>query len=284
MSIIESTNLINQLASIVISCSEDPGIFATIESIDEDVEIIATITPCEEIERALREKGIKYVITPKGNHSVTVNAGIEAARHNKIILMDSDCIFEKGTIRSISTALDVFSVVTVKVVFEDEGNIISKQTASCRNFDYTVGFPGYLTHGPPIFRPGLSFHKRIMGDIQYFFDPQIPWTEDAELTYRIQKAGVQVQRLSCSVFHRPTTFFSTLLSYYYYGMGDALRVKYLGQKYHKSLFHQIFERYKTALKTQSIILLPFLAILDLVYIYGYVRSNKKHNVNFIGVL
>jgi glycosyltransferase involved in cell wall biosynthesis len=284
VSIVESANLINQLASIVISCSEDPGIFDTIDSIEENVEIIATITPCEEIERALRERGIKYVITPKGNHSVTVNSGIEAARHNKIILMDSDCVFEKGAIRSISTALDVFSVVTVNVVFEDEGSIISKQTASCRNFDYTVGFPGYSTHGLPIFRPGLSFHKKIIGDIQYFFDPQILWTEDAELTYRIQKAGVPVQRLSCSVFHKPTIFFSTLLSYYNYGMGDALRVKYLDQKYHSSLFHQIFERYITAFKTQSILLLPFLAVLDLVYIYGYVRSNKKLNVNFKGIL
>jgi len=271
----ESYKLTQQLASIVISCSEDERIIDTISSIDENVEIIASITPCEKIESLLERRDIRYVITPKGNHSITVNKGVQSASHDKIILIDSDCVFEKGAIRSISEALDTFSVVTERVIFEDTGGFISKQIAACRKFDYTVGFPGYLTYGFPIFRPGLSFHKRLLEKIHYLFNPKIPWTEDADFTYRIQEANIPVQHLSCKVFHRPTTFTSTIFSYHKYGVGDAYRAKYLHQYYHSSLFVQMYERYKTAFKTQCANMIPFLFIFDLAYLFGYMHANWK---------
>ena len=110
--------------SIVISCSDDFHIEKTLDSIDEDVEVVCSITPNPEIEKILNNRCIPYVITPKGNHSVTTNAGIALAKNDKLLLMDSDCVFVPGAIREISEALDKYLVVNAKIIFEKLWNYV----------------------------------------------------------------------------------------------------------------------------------------------------------------
>lgn len=74
--------------SIVICCSDDWHILDTLDSIDEEVDIVCSITPNAEIEAFLRGKNFTVVVTPKGNHSITTNAGIELAKYDKVLLMD----------------------------------------------------------------------------------------------------------------------------------------------------------------------------------------------------
>ena len=85
--------------SIVIPVKDDIKITECINSIDEDVEIVVAMNdPSDEIIDIVKKLGVKSVHLPEANLSKAYNAGIEAATYDKVLLMDSDCIFEKGTL------------------------------------------------------------------------------------------------------------------------------------------------------------------------------------------
>lgn len=84
--------------SIAIPCRNDPGIFATLASIDENVEVVCGVAPDPAIERLLRSRGIRYTITPRSSHSVTTNAAIALSSRGKVLMIDSDCRFAPGAI------------------------------------------------------------------------------------------------------------------------------------------------------------------------------------------
>src|SRR5690606_12474429 len=101
--------------SVVINCSDEMHILETLDSIDEDVEIICSITPNPIIGKILKNKKIPYAITPNGSHSVTTNAGIQLVTNDKFILMDSDCVFAPGAIRMMGNSLNEHLVVNGRI-------------------------------------------------------------------------------------------------------------------------------------------------------------------------
>ena len=120
--------------TVVICCSDDFDVARTIASIDTEVEVIVSLTPSKLLETWMRLARIDYVLTPRGNHSATTNAGMAAAMHEKILVLDSDTVLTPGTLQAVELALDEHRVVNVPIVFEDSGQIISRAIATCRKF------------------------------------------------------------------------------------------------------------------------------------------------------
>jgi len=249
--------------SIVINCSDDFHLFKTIESIDEDVEIICSITPNKKIESKLTEMKIPYAITPKGNQSVTTNAGIKFVTNDKFILMDSDCYFENGFIRNIFKLLDNHMVINGNIIFDYNNNLLSKTISKCKKFDDIYDC---LAH-----KPGLGLRKNLLQYIgNYWFDESLPWAEDSELSYRITKAGINILHdNNFSIHHSPTPYKHNLKSCFFYGGGDYIRFSLLNQSYELSFITYELNRYKNLLKKFNVFELLVMITNDCSYQFGY---------------
>jgi hypothetical protein len=245
--------------SIVINCSDDFHVFETIASIDEDVEIICSITPNEKIATRLKEMAIPYAVTPKGSQSKTTNAGISLTTNNKFILMDSDCYFEEGFIRRVYFLLDEYLVVNGHIIFDYNDSLLSRAISKCKNFDDKYE---NFAH-----KPGLGLRKDLLNYIGGdWFNEILPWAEDSELSYRIDKAGVRIyHEREFSIHHLPTSYKHNLRSCFRYGGGDYLRHRVLGDIDSASLV----DKYKEVLKKFSFFEILVMLTNDISYQCGY---------------
>lgn len=205
--------------SVVIKCKDDYRVFDCIKSIDEDVEVIVSLTPNKQLETDLFKLGVKYVISPVGNLSVTANNGIKETTNNKVIIMDSDTTFAPGCIYDLYTALDLYQVARPKIVYlEDKNKPITGIIGKAR---------AYVNEYPLTYAPGLAFKKTIRDKIGgYLFDNDIPWAEDDDLSQRIFNAGLRVVFLdSSAVFHSPISLKHDLQTAYRIGTGVKIATK-----------------------------------------------------------
>lgn len=181
--------------SIVIRCAEDFRVFRCIESIDEDVDIIVSTSSNPEFEAELIKKGIKYCLSPRKNLSKTSNIGFNHARYDKVIITDSDTVFNKGCIRQLFLALDEYKVAKARLSFQKSSNIyFSGIVADARD---------YVNSKEVAFTPGLAVRKDIVSDIGGFlFNDNVPFAVDADFNYRVQKRNIPVCFLkNAVVFH-----------------------------------------------------------------------------------
>ena len=251
--------------SIVINCSDDFHVFRTIKSIDEDVEIIVSLTANQEIQRRLTKLNIPFAVTPKGSQSVTTNAGIKLVSFEKFILMDSDCYFEPGFIRSVFCNLDRFLIVNGNIIFDSHNSWLSKAISECKKFDDT--YDG-LVH-----KPGLGLRKSLLPKIGgYWFDELLKWAEDSELSYRIEKAGVSIFNEKSSIHHLPTTYKHNLSSCFLYGTGDYFRYFILKQKPEISILDYEIKRYRTLIKEMFFDHFLIMITNDISYQLGYIKG------------
>lgn len=206
--------------SIVIKCSDDERIWRCIQSVDAEVEIIASITPNRKIEDRLNRLKIKYAVVPKGNLALTANAGYALTTKEKVIIMDSDSYFERGTIQKINKALDSHPIVKPLIRFVNDGSIIGKLISKERDLANRTAPVAYV--------PGLGVRKDAINKVGGFiFNNYVRWAEDAELTWRIKKGGIPIFNLDGAVvFHDQITLFHELKSAFYTGAGKRLSVKF----------------------------------------------------------
>lgn len=205
--------------SVIIKCSNDERIFRCLKSIDEEVEIIIAMTPNKRLERIFSKMKIKHCITPRGNLSVTSNAGIEMATHDVFILMDSDSVFEKGCLRQIYEKLRTNLVVKPKIIFlARKGSLLSQILASGRDYENRKELVAYT--------PGLGLSKKLARHIGgYFFQEKVCWSEDSELDNRIKKAKIPIYDLSeATLYHDPVTLKHELRGAFQFGVGKRQAV------------------------------------------------------------
>ena len=86
--------------SIIIPCADDLRVAQCIESIDENAEIIVVLNgPTEQIKNLVKKYFVKTFFLKERNLGMALNVGIKNASYNRVLLMDSDCVFFKNTIR-----------------------------------------------------------------------------------------------------------------------------------------------------------------------------------------
>lgn len=204
--------------SIVIPVKDDVKIKECIKSIDEDVEIIVAMNdPSNEIINIVKELDVKSICILEANLSKAYNAGIEAASFDRVLLMDSDCTFERGTIKKLYEGSLCSKLSKGRVVFRNDtfGSKIVSKVREYTTSDFCNAFS-----------PPLILNKIIIEDIGYYFNPLLKWEEDYDFNKRVFEKGIKIfWDKSAIVYHPPLSIKSDLKSAYNYGVGHGIGLK-----------------------------------------------------------
>lgn len=210
----------NKLAlSIIIPCATDIRIAHCLDSIDENVEVIVALNkPSKEVLKIVNQYHVKKVTLSERSLPKSLNAGIKKASHQKLILMDSDCVFHPKAIKKISLALENHLVAKGKVIFR---SIDTVSSAISRVRDYTNA------DTVKAYNPFLGLRKDLAKHVGgFFFDGDIYWTEDADLNKRILDAGIEIKSVPDAIASHPSlTLKQDLSSAFKYGIGKRIRVE-----------------------------------------------------------
>lgn len=265
--------------SIVIPVSSDKKIRECLASIDVDAEIIIVLNnnPSKEVigilERDQHGMSCKRIFIRNSgcNLAKVFNLGIEAASNDRVILMNSDCIFPPLLIGKIASELDRYDVVKSRVDF-DYSNKAEHLVAQCRRLFHQV-FDG----GKNLFGPGLAFHKDIRKKIGgYFFDELMRWGEDGDLSKRIYQSGLKCLILDENILHCPVSIKHDLIVAFKIGNGTRVKNKLLGISLLKSFFNDFWgfitdrrQRYRQAYRNGGLSLLCYFFTWRMAFYLGY---------------
>jgi len=207
--------------TIIIPCSTDTKIKYCIQSIYktcvDDIEILISLNkPSKKVKEILKHfQKVKICEIKEANLSKAYNNGIKHASRNNILLMDSDCIFGRNTIKLLYNGLKYGKFSKGLVVFQSN-NLMSKIISNVREYTTTDFVSAYS--------PPLAFSKDIknlMGD--YYFHEQIPWSEDSEFNYRVQQAGIKIHyNPEAIIYHAPISIKQDIRSGFKYGRGKRI--------------------------------------------------------------
>lgn len=221
--------------SIVIPCATDVRIADCLNSIDENVEVVVALNgPSKEVVKIVNKYHVKVLVLPERNLPRSLNAGIEKASNQKIILMDSDCVFHPRAIRKMYLALENHMVAKGTVIFKHH-NLTSLAISKVRDYTNADTVKAY--------NPFLGLRKDIKKFVGGFiFDDGIYWTEDADLNKRIVAAGMKIKSVpDATAYHPALTLKQDLSSAFKYGIGKRIRVEKKTAKGIGSNFSKIFD-------------------------------------------
>jgi len=261
--------------SIVIRCGDDRRVFDCIQSIDENVEIIVALSDNRALQKELEDRHIKYCMTPRHNLSQTSNIGINHASCDKVILTDSDTLFDPGCIRELYHALDQYQIARARITFQtDNGKFTSWLVSEARD---------YVNSLPLVYTPGIAFHKDIMADIGGFmFNDRVPYAVDADLSYRLSKTCIPVKFIdSVGIRHNAESLRHDLKASFRIGQGCA--ISYLSLRQIKSysgirwddLKGVKFSHLGDVLAKKGVFIALYQIIWDLFYWSGYIDQWLK---------
>jgi glycosyltransferase involved in cell wall biosynthesis len=262
--------------SVIIRCKNDERIFSCLNSIDEETERVVVLNSQSDLESRIVSTGARCVQVPERNLSVVSNAGIEASRFEKMIIVDSDTKFESGCLRMVNEALIEGRVARATVHFaENQNKVGSHQVSRAREFTYRL---------PLAFTPGLAFRKDILHDVGgFFFNPMVPFAVDADLDFRIKRAGIDVKYLeSATIVHDVETLRHDLRAAYRIGKGcnDSARTL-SGQEWIGLSEHQIGKQLKAVkpenwgqmMKSEGVTTLAYQMLWDFRFWCGYMMRS-----------
>ncbi len=207
--------------TIIIPCATDIKIKHCIQSIYEtcidDVEILVSLNGAsKDVWEILKNfQDVKICEIEEANLSKAYNNGIKHASRNNILLMDSDCIFAKNTIKLLYNGLKYEELSKGLVIFRSH-NLMSKIISRVREYTTTDFVSAYS--------PPLAFSKDIKNLISgYYFDERVPWSEDSEFNYRVQQAGLKIHyNQNAVIYHAPININQDIRSGFKYGKGKRI--------------------------------------------------------------
>lgn len=208
--------------TVVIPVLDDRRIFGVIRQVmDAGAECLVVCNgSTRAFEEELRALPLRLESLPDPNLSRALEAGMRAATHDKIVLMDSDCRFADGVLERFDRLLDEHALVRGMCVFE-RGGLVSRTIANVRTATTTVVQGAYK---PPL---GLR-RSALVERLDYFFHPDLLWCEDAEFDARRSAAGIPVHfEPEAVIYHDRLDLFTDLRSAARYGRGYA-RAELLG--------------------------------------------------------
>lgn len=259
--------------SVIITVYDDVRIKECIESIDDDVEILVVLDDATKEVKEIVNKfdDVRKIEIFERNLGLSREIAIRKSKYNKILLMDSDCVFEGDCIKKAYKALDKYKVVKCKVVFlyrDYIGKIISK-VRDYINYDEVKAFA-----------PGLALKKSILEDVGgYYFDGDIHWVEDSELNNRINDAGIEMKFLpEAKIYHSSLTLKQDLRSAFRYGCGKRIGVKKGIMEGIGSFFPKIFD----VLKKKGVVPFFYIVLWNVFYCSGFFSQAvfKIYDVDF----
>ncbi len=217
--------------SVLIPVSTDLRLRRCIESIDETVEVVISLNkPSAPIEKMVSEMirqqkkdglfpNLSFVVCRIEYPSIAqaYNNGIAHATHPKILLMDSDCVFNPGTIKKLDQGMKGALLSKGLLKFETS-TWSTKVVAKAREHHSTDTISAYS--------PPLLFDKSIKSHIGgFYFHPSLCWLEDSEFDSRVQKAKLKINYDPTATIQHPIlTPRRDLKSAFWYGIGKRIGV------------------------------------------------------------
>ncbi|MBU4283556.1 MAG: glycosyltransferase [Nanoarchaeota archaeon] len=198
---------------------DDIRIRKCIESIDEKVEKVVVLnTPSDEVRTIVSRLDVKTIEIDNNNLARAYNVGIETSSNSNVLLMDSDCVFDEGTIGRLYEGLSDAPISKGKVIFTYK-SLTGKIIALSREYHVTDVINAYA--------PPLAFDKSIKNKIGgFYFDEDIFWTEDHEFDQRVKRHGLQIKYVpEATIRHDEISIKSDLKSSFNYGAGYFEGVK-----------------------------------------------------------
>jgi len=142
--------------------------------------IIVSTIPNKSLVKQISKLKIKYCVVSKKNGSMTTNRGLELVQTSKVLITDSDTIFDKNCIKLLDGALDKYDVVKPHIIFQNNGSLKSILIANLRTY--------FNSKSRKMYTPGLAFKMSIKYRIGgYYFDNKVAWSEDSEFSNRVEK-------------------------------------------------------------------------------------------------
>lgn len=244
--------------SVVIPCADDTRVSQCVESIDEKVEVVIVLNgPTKEVEELVKKHETKLLFMPERNLPAALNLGIQNSKYDRVLFMDSDCIFHKGTIRKLFEGLDKFMISKGKVTFLAD-SFWQKVIAKAREYTTSDRVSAY--------KPPLAVRKSIIKKVGYYFDSDVHWTEDADLDRRVREASLPINFIpDAIIYHPPVSLFADLRSALRYGVGKRIRVEKGISKGLGSFFPRFFD----IAQRKGVLTASYLMIWSLFYTAGY---------------
>ena len=200
---------------------------------------------------------------------MALNAGIEAATHDKVLLIDSDCQLTATAIRGICEGLEGYDFCKGKVIFDNDdfASSIISEARDYTNFNV-----------PKTYNPFLGLRKSVAPKVGgYIFDSDIHWTEDADLNSRVKAAGISVNYLPNAVaIHPPLTLKQDLRSAFRYGIGKRIRV----EKRTSKGIGNYFSRLPDVARKKGVLTALYMGIWSVLYTSGYVYQILRDPYHF----
>lgn len=208
--------------SIIIPVASDLKVKYCIDSINEDVEIVVVLNGAtkevKEIINTIKNKNIKILELPDRNLGASLEYGIIYATYDNVLLMDSDCTFEKHCISNLYKGLSNSYIAKGKIIFPYY-NISTRVVSKVCDFRF-----GDKKNS---FKPPIALKKSIkdvMGG--YYYNTKIHWLEDVEFEQRRLKYGIKINFVNNAIiYHTPKTIFRDMKSAFYYGIGARIGIK-----------------------------------------------------------
>ena len=155
------------------------------------------------------------IIIGEKSLSKSRNVGCIKCKYDRVMFMDSDCVFLPGIIRKYYEGFDKYQLLDGNVKFI--GNSFQNK---CVNTLREFRVPG------KILCPTIGIDKKILDSIGgFYFDEDIKWLEDSELNIRLKKTNIPfgvIEGYACE--HAPLTILRDLKSAYRYGSGKKMIV------------------------------------------------------------
>lgn len=265
--------------SIVIPVSQDFRLLSCLKSIDIESEIVVVFNnnPSKKlIEISRKDQRVNPVVVNDigCNLAKVFNIGIQASSHENVLLVNSDCVFLPGRLNVYFDELMIYPVVKGHIQFQSN-SLATKLVAELR-FLFHEGF----SERKSLFGPGLAFHKSIRNRIGgYYFDEDMGWGEDGELSERIYASGLEVKHLPQDIVsHPPESMRHDLNVAYKIGYGEWIQHTKGGMKLAKAILTDAInllcdkkKRFRVAFLYGGILLAVYLLIWKIVAHVGYYK-------------
>ena len=221
------------MLSVLIRAGGDDRVFDCIASIKKTApnsKIKISILANKALEKRVAKLHIKFCVVPRGNASLTTNKGLELVKDSRVLITDSDTVFDTNCIKLLNKALEKYDVVKPQIVFKNNGSFTSTIVANLRKY--------FNSRDKKMFTPGLAFKMSIKSKIGgYYFDNKVVWGEDSEFSNRVERAKLRTSVVNkARLFHPPVSL--------RHDLGGAFLI---GAKKpeNKSLVKIVIKRFKT---------------------------------------
>ncbi|HOC18497.1 MAG TPA: glycosyltransferase [Vicinamibacterales bacterium] len=172
------------------------------------------------LEKWSQRKGIRVIRLEDGGHPAAVNAGVRAASHPIVCLVDQDVVLQPGWLQAIGAALDEPGVAAVQGTFaiEQGASLVARVMGLDLGQRYTAMAGPATSH---VCTGNSAYRVDALRQVGLFFDESFGYGADNDMSYRLAGAGYELRFCAeaKAVHHWRESLWSYLRQQYGFGYG-----------------------------------------------------------------